>query len=186
MQALGIITADGANQFFDATGKAKGLSEIAGILQNATASTDIIGIYKAIPATPFTVTCKLTDVIQRGDFNGAGLFIAEAAPGKLETCDALHDSNPGQVGINIWTNRTTYSSTPVSRIPVGYNAIYFRCVVATTTSVSWYYSMNGLAWRLLLGTGHNPGFTVGSVGLHCKSQNATSPGEAFFDWIRFT
>lgn len=37
MQALGIITADGANQFFDATGKAKSLAEIAGVLQTATA-----------------------------------------------------------------------------------------------------------------------------------------------------
>ena len=34
---LGIVTADGANQFFDATGKAKSLAEIAGVLQTATA-----------------------------------------------------------------------------------------------------------------------------------------------------
>lgn len=33
---LGIVTADGANKFFDATGKAKNLSEIAGVLQTAT------------------------------------------------------------------------------------------------------------------------------------------------------
>jgi TP901 family phage tail tape measure protein len=36
MLQLGIITADGANQFFDATGKAKGMADIAGVLQNAT------------------------------------------------------------------------------------------------------------------------------------------------------
>lgn len=36
MRALGIITADGANQFFDATGKAKSMSEIAGVLAEAT------------------------------------------------------------------------------------------------------------------------------------------------------
>jgi TP901 family phage tail tape measure protein len=34
---LGIVTADGANKFFDASGKAKSLSEIAGVLQTATA-----------------------------------------------------------------------------------------------------------------------------------------------------
>jgi TP901 family phage tail tape measure protein len=33
---LGIITKDGSNQFFDATGKAKGLADIAEVLQNAT------------------------------------------------------------------------------------------------------------------------------------------------------
>lgn len=36
MKALGIITADGSNQFFDASGKAKSFSEIAGVLQTAT------------------------------------------------------------------------------------------------------------------------------------------------------
>ncbi len=35
-QRLGLITAEGANQFFDATGKAKGLADIAGVLQAAT------------------------------------------------------------------------------------------------------------------------------------------------------
>jgi TP901 family phage tail tape measure protein len=34
---LGIVTADGSNRFFDATGKAKGLADIAGVLQEATA-----------------------------------------------------------------------------------------------------------------------------------------------------
>lgn len=33
---LGIITADGANRFFDATGKAKSLAEISGVLQEVT------------------------------------------------------------------------------------------------------------------------------------------------------
>lgn len=38
MQALGIITADGANQFFDAAGKVKSMAEVAQVLQNATAN----------------------------------------------------------------------------------------------------------------------------------------------------
>lgn len=36
MKRLGIITADGSNKFFDATGKAKGLGEMFQILQDAT------------------------------------------------------------------------------------------------------------------------------------------------------
>jgi TP901 family phage tail tape measure protein len=35
MKKLGLITADGANQFFDAEGKAKSFAEIAGVLQRA-------------------------------------------------------------------------------------------------------------------------------------------------------
>ena len=37
MQDLGIVTEDGANAFFDSTGKMKGLADIAGILQSSTA-----------------------------------------------------------------------------------------------------------------------------------------------------
>lgn len=37
MKDLGIITADGANQFFDASGKVKSMAEVAGILEAATA-----------------------------------------------------------------------------------------------------------------------------------------------------
>jgi TP901 family phage tail tape measure protein len=36
MQELGIITADGANQFFDAAGKVKSMAEVAGVLEKAT------------------------------------------------------------------------------------------------------------------------------------------------------
>ncbi len=35
MEALGLVTADGANAFFDATGKAKSFRDIAGVLQTA-------------------------------------------------------------------------------------------------------------------------------------------------------
>lgn len=35
---LGIVTADGSNQFFDAAGNAKSMAEIAGVLQTATAN----------------------------------------------------------------------------------------------------------------------------------------------------
>lgn len=37
MEELGIVTADGANAFFDAAGKVKSMAEVSGILQKATA-----------------------------------------------------------------------------------------------------------------------------------------------------
>lgn len=38
MQALGIITEDGSNKFFDAQGNVKSMAEVAGVLQTATAN----------------------------------------------------------------------------------------------------------------------------------------------------
>jgi hypothetical protein len=155
------------------------------VRQAATSSVGLVGIYKAIPSTPFTVTCKLTDWLERGDFNQAGLFIAEAAPGKIETLAMKHSGSPGGLAIDTYTNRTTYATTPQNLTVYMTAGAYLRCVVTTTTSISWYYSFNGLVWRPIL-TGRNPGFTVGNAGLYCGSVNATYDAEALFDWIRFT
>lgn len=155
------------------------------IRQAATASTDLVGIYKAIPSAPFTVTCKISDSISRGDYNKAFLFVAEASPGKIETFSTLHTTGPDPLQLDLWTSRTSYSSTPGTvGAPAGRLPIYLRCVVTTTTSLAWYYSEGGLHWRRF-NTGHNPGFTVGTVGLGVASMNATYDGEASFDWIRF-
>jgi hypothetical protein len=155
------------------------------VRQAATATLGIVGIYKAIPAVPFTVTCKLSDADIQTNFNLAGLFVAEASPGKIEALEFLHTSTGIGYGVDAYTNRTTFSSTPVA-FTVGYDApIYLRCIVTTTTSIGWYVSRGGLIWRKLV-SGRNPGFTVGAVGLQVASQSATTDGEAVFDWIRFT
>jgi hypothetical protein len=155
------------------------------VRQAATATLGIVGIYKAIPAVPFTVTCKLSDADIQTNFNLAGLFVAEASPGKIEALEFLHTSTGIGYGVDAYTNRTTFASTPVA-FTVGYDApIYLRCIVTTTTSIGWYVSRGGLIWRKLV-SGRNPGFTVGAVGLQVASQSATTDGEAVFDWIRFT
>jgi hypothetical protein len=155
------------------------------IRQAATATFGMVGIYKAIPAVPFTVTCKISDADLQTNFNLVGLLVAEASPGKIETLELVHTTPGVGYGVDAYTNRTTFASTPVAFTGSYDTPIYFRCVVTTTTSIGWYVSRGGLIWRTLV-TGRNPGFTVGSVGLQATSQSATTDGEAVFDWIRFT
>jgi hypothetical protein len=155
------------------------------VRQAATATLGLVGIYKAIPATPFTVTCKISDADLQSNFNLAGLFVAEASPGKIEQLEVIRSNSGIGPGVDNYTNRTTLNNTPVAQVVGPDTPIYFRCVVTTTTSIGWYISRNGMVWRQLI-TGRNPGFTVGSVGVAVAAQSATTDGEAAFDWVRFT
>lgn len=160
------------------------------VVKSAAAGDALHGIYKACPSIPFTMTAKLSAARLSGDYNGAGIFIAEASPGKLDTLFASRNSNVATVepkictSLSSWTNRTTFNAHIVSII--GADApIFLRIVVTSSTDVAYYHSRDGLIYRLLT-SGRSPGFTVGAVGLFVNSNNATYAGEAAFDWVRFS
>lgn len=139
------------------------------------------GIYKACPSIPFTVTLKVSDRIQLSG-REAGLFLAEAVPGKLytfgHTFDATWDSG-------VWTNRTTRTSFASGDPNFGHPNRYLRIVVASSTSITIQFSQNALIWTTAA-TGLNPlgGSTVGSVGIFITAF-AADRAEGVFDWIRF-
>lgn len=143
-------------------------------------SVALQGIYKA-KSPAFTVTCKLTEwTYKTGTPTRFGMFIAEAAPGKLESISA----DVAKIAIDAWTNRTTFSSQPAAVAPsMNPGPIYLRIVVASSTDVSYYWSRSGHIWNTVAAN-RNPGFTVGAVGLFVNPE--ASGATAIFDWIRFT
>ncbi len=151
----------------------------------ANASVGLMGIYKAWSTFPSTVTCRLSDIILRGDYMAAGLAVLEASPGKIEDLQMGHDSVPDRLAVQNWTSRTAYNSTPVASFTIGRGPVWLRCVMTTSTSVAWAWSSNGFLWRTLI-TGHNPGFTIGAIGLIGQSFNGTFDMECVFDWIRLS
>jgi hypothetical protein len=158
------------------------------VSKSATAGPGQHGIYKANPSTPFTVTCKLSDVTLTGDDNGAGLFVGESTPGKMLLLSVNFNSGVAsrrKLLHQIWTNPTTYSSTVATTEGTLEAPIYLRLVVTSSTNISAYYSANGYVWRLAA-SATNPSFTVGSVGLMMLQNNASFDMAAIFDWIRFT
>jgi hypothetical protein len=163
---------------------------------NAGTGANLKGIYKAAPSMPFTVTCKLTASSQvpypwdNGNGNYAKfaiLAVAEATPGKLEAISACWNNAQGSRTLEVlnWTNPTTFNNQPsgdaacVQAVP-----IYLRLVVASSTSVTYAFSFDGLLWTTLL-SAHDPGFTIGSVALAVSSEQANFAVEALYDWIRF-
>lgn len=158
------------------------------IVKNATATLGLHGLYRASPSMPFTMTAKLSDAYIRADYNIAGIGVAEATPGKISGVDVWSSGgNPVIIGGDVWTNPTSWSAgtATLSSSFFGGFPIYLRIVATTSTNVAYYWSDNGMVWRLING-GHNPSMTIASVVLYVESGNATYPGEAFFDWVRFT
>lgn len=158
------------------------------VKRNAVVGDHGAGIYKAPPATPFTVTAKLTDATLVANYNRAALFIGEAVPGKLLNAVIGYGGSQTypEFGYSTQTSSTSSANYPLSTKAIG-NVVplYSRIVVASPTSVTIQWSLDGRLWRTFA-SGVNPGFTIGSVGLWVQSHSATNPGEAIFDFIRFS
>lgn len=152
---------------------------------NANASTAFCGIYKAM-SSPFTVTCKVADLTNVGNYNTAALFVAEAAPGKMWTISVQYSNAPFTVRTESWTSPTSGSANGAGFAErVAPPPVYLRIVVNSTTNVDFLFSKTGFIYTPV-SSAVNPGFTIGSVGIAVQPINASFAMQAAFDWIRFT
>jgi hypothetical protein len=154
----------------------------------AAAGVNLVGIYKA-KSPAFTVTCKLTGSIHVQDFMTAGLFIGEAAPGKMEIICLRNQGVTyfGQVMTLTATSPTgTLGIITAASGHYGHGPLYLRIVVVSSTDVTYYWSTNGYLFTRYGAANRNPGFTIGAVGLCVEPENATDGQKAAYDWIRFT
>ncbi len=176
--ALGSLTTSNAN------------STIAGHLYMqaaAAGSYAVQGYYKAIPAMPFTVTCKLAGFDGLVGFDQqAFLMLGEATPGKLYTIGLAASSTGSSYrqSADLWNSATSFGSTPSAVVAWQTAPIYFRFVVTSSSAVQPYWSKDGLLWTPLGGS-QNPAFTIGSVGLAINRSSNSKQLSAAFDWIRF-
>lgn len=152
------------------------------IKRNSAGSLSWSGIYKAVPSFPFTVTAKLSDSKNQANYASVSLFVGTSTPGAMEAMCFGYDSGFDRLGIFNYSNPTTYNSTVTASFDVNGPPVYLRVTANSATSIDWFYSVNGLAWRQLT-SARNPGFTIGSLGLGASGNAAD--GWGMFDWIRF-
>jgi hypothetical protein len=156
-------------------------------LAKTTSGIRIDGIYKACPSLPFTVTAHLTDQLCWTNYQQAGIMLGEASPGKLLVFGGrFHTSFGGFVWeYSTWTNNTTHvADADTYQGAVYKGARFLRFVVHSSTNVDILVSEGGRSWAPLY-TAVNPGFTIGSVGLHLYGYSGATV-ESFVDWIRFS
>lgn len=152
--------------------------------RDATSTTAWMGRYLASPATPFTAITKIYAGNPAANYNAAALMVGVADPttGALVTTSFTYNSTR-KVNVEKFTNRTTFVTTVTA---TGYEwpptPLYLAIVVNSTTSLDFYASMDGRAWRKHT-SAYNPSITVGSVGLVMKSESSAGFACAF-DFLR--
>lgn len=156
------------------------------------------GIIKAVPSMPFTVTAKMAAMLEIPTSNSlAGLVLGEASPGKLLTYSLINYLGRWCLFPQLWTNPTTYNTSmgtsyPLSSawgdagvVKVGGPPIWLRLVVNSSSSVDFFWSMDGLLFNQHQ-LAQNPAFTIGTVGLGVERGGNSKDIAALFDWIRFS
>lgn len=149
-------------------------------LRDDASGVSLCGRYIAATA-PFTAITLLLDANPRADFHGAGIFIGEATPGVMNSVTLGYNSGR-RLATDVWTNPTTYSSTPNVDATNIEPPIYFAIRANSTSNVDFIASYNGRVWWAVT-TARNPSITVGSAGIFLKSIS-TTPFSAAFDYLR--
>jgi hypothetical protein len=148
-------------------------------------SLSLTGIYKGwIPSNGNMVTTKLSGFgVATPDAQcRAGLFVSEASPGKVISIG--RSASAAQLSVDIWTNPTTYASSPGTTAMYG-SRLWLRIIYNSSTSLTYQWSHDGLFW-FNLATAHNPSTTIAAAGLMIDPNASGSTVYGAFDWIRFS
>lgn len=160
------------------------------ISEGANSAFALVGRYWSVPSMPFTMTAKISDVtMPNAQFARGGIGVAEATPGKTQ---GIYTESVGARVIS--TISSTTPTTGAAYVTAGGSGtdtwsglpVYFRCVVVSSTDITWYVSFGGHIFRRHGSANINPGFTIGSFFVAANPENATYPLSIAVDWIRFT
>jgi len=154
-------------------------------IKDDMAAVGVVGVYKAIPSMPFTVTAKISDLTLATNNQFAGIILTETSPGKVNSFGPVVNASTHTYSMYRWTNLTTYSTVVQANILGWDRHRYLRVVVASSTDVSFYVSVNGMVWKTIFAATDSL-ITIANVGLCIGDLGAHPVNEAYFDWIRFT
>jgi hypothetical protein len=150
-------------------------------VRKAAGGISLTGIYKA-RTVPFTVTAKMSGNNVNNVQARAGIFVAQATPGKLLTLSRAQ--GPATLQGDVWTNPTTFASSTTG-LTIHSPHIYLRMIVASSTNVTLQASSDGVSW-FTIASAVNPAMTIGAAGLCIDPGSAGDAIAATYDWIRFS
>ena len=105
MQDLGIVTADGANAFFDSSGKMKSMADVAGILQSSTADLTDEQRIMALQTMFGTDAIRVAAIMAREGSDGfntlsgavEGMSVADMAAQRMDTLNGSLEEMRGSL-----------------------------------------------------------------------------------------
>lgn len=160
-------------------------------VDSGAASAAYVGKYQSTPATPFTITTKVSSTCRGNYQRGGGIFIGPASPtatsGIVYLGHIYHTTyqNRALMRVKALFNGSSPTNTTPTMLFPAWGCAYLRLVVSSATSVSSYGSFDGRAW-FLIESGLNPGFTPGVMGVCANEEGTAGPVEAYFDYFRVT
>lgn len=141
-----------------------------------------VGRHATPPAAPFTAITKVNG-FPRADFNSCGLFIGIAAPGTMDILTYAWESGSIRPKVERVTPSAFGSVIATQYMADTQSPIYLAIRAVSATDVDFLFSFDGYIWRYQL-EARNPAITIGSVGIAVKSESATHPMAAAFDYLR--
>jgi len=156
-----------------------------GILINAPAgitSGDLFPrVTKAPPASTFTMEAHYNAYRYYGNYTSILIFAQDTAD-KMMTLEALY-ANGERSEVNIWTDPSTYSSTPIAlamdRFPE------WMKMTVDASNFTFYVSPDGVNWKSL-GTSARSGLgTINRIGMAVKPNGSGSSNHAYANFDHF-
>lgn len=161
-------------------------------LRKNTTGQQMSGWYQSVPSTPFTMTCKMTDIYIGGNPNRAGIFMCstsspQAASGTIVDVGISQNSGAQTLYSNTYTgyNGSGSAGANLDYSPQGvFTPVYLRILVTDSTHWTFSWSRGGQVYAS--GSVFNAGFVPLCCGVMVNPDAGSGRGEATFDWVRFT
>lgn len=148
-------------------------------------SDDISFLYKAAPSPPYTLTIGVAVGIATAATSWAGIILRESATGKIisfHVGSSGSGSATAQVGIDKYTNYTTYSAAYLGPLNTYAGPVTWLQVTVDAVHITWYSAIDGQNFKQLLQKTLADYFTSGpnEVGIGIDNYTSTSITDAVF------
>lgn len=137
----------------------------------ATSGDSLRCLVMAKPGTNWTAIMRFETCLFGVNYNSMGFLIRDSSSGKIIN----FAKGTGTIGQNLYTNPTTYSSTPTGiNNEMTDRSVWWKFVRSGTT-ITWYKSVDGESWIQILSYTVSGWLTSGEdqIGIFSNSNNAT-------------
>lgn len=149
-------------------------------MRNVENDSELHGLVKSAPATPYTITIKLTffQLPVSAKYPYCSLVFSDGT--KFAVFSILGNSGGGlnksvYVSVDHWTNATTYSSTPGPAVDLsGMNPIKALRIADNGTDRKYYYSFDEVNFEEFYSEGRTVHLTATQVGLALRTNSSAT------------
>lgn len=122
------------------------------MIMTAGATGNIRSLEQAAPATTFNAYIRIANPLIPAQNNTIGFVLRNSTNSRLLLFGVYQDSAVAlpQILMQRWTNNTTFSATPLNSVStIASLPVKWLRVTVSSTTVTFYYSLDGWDWTLL-------------------------------------